>query len=241
MGDPEAADESRIPELPGHDDTGFRVVHGLVPIKGGFELVADNLLDLSHTQYLHGFLQFEEDDQARLNFEVSHQDDTVTTVDNALNIRRFAFSEFVWPDSPDRVDFYAGIRWQPPANMLRKVNFTPVGVPEADGIHSWGAELVTPETETSCHYFWSNARDYRLEDDAFDEALRDAISGIFTREDAWMIGLIQENMGKETDLLRLNPVILPTDKAAVRARLIIRRLKREEERHAGKAACIRPP
>jgi hypothetical protein len=144
-------------------------------------------------------------------------------------MRRNDLSRLVWPDSPERVDSFAGIRWQPPANMLLKVHFAPVGTSELDGIHSWGAQLVTPETATSCHYFWSHARDFRVDDAILDATLRETIQGIFTGEDAWIIAMIQENMGSETDLMRLNPVILPTDNAAVRARLIVRRLLREQQ------------
>ena len=228
MGDPAAADVRLIPDLPGHGDPKFKVVCGRIPVKGGYELVSDNLLDLSHTQFLHSFLTFEVDGLRRRIFEITQEGDTLTTVDNTLNTGRFGFSKFVWPDSPDRINSYAGIRWQPPANMLLKVHFSGAAESETDGIHSWGAELVTPETETSCHYFWSNARDFRLDDDEFGTALQQAISGIFTSEDAWIIGLIQENMGSESDLLSLKPVVLPTDNAAVRARRIINRLKREE-------------
>jgi phenylpropionate dioxygenase-like ring-hydroxylating dioxygenase large terminal subunit len=231
-----AADDSRIPDLPGHGEPGFKVIHGHLEVNGAFQLVADNLLDLSHTQYLHSFLTFEEDELRRKEFRVTQEGDTITTVDNTLNTRRMGFSQFAWPDSPERIDSFAGIRWQPPANMLLKVHFAPAGRPESDGIHSWGAELVTPQTATTCHYFWSNARDFRLEDAAFDTALGETIQSIFTNEDAWMIALVQQNMGSQTDLLRLNPVILPTDNAAVRARRIIRRLLREQQARAAQAA-----
>jgi vanillate O-demethylase monooxygenase subunit len=232
-----AADESSIPDLPGHGEVGFRVVHGHLQVKGAFELVADNLLDLSHTQYLHSFLTFEEDPLRRKELKVTQEGETLTTIDNTLNTRRMGFSEFAWPDSPERIDSFAGIRWQPPANMLLKVHFAPAGSGESEGIHSWGAELVTPETPTTCHYFWSNARDFRLDDMAFEATLRETIQSIFTGEDAWMIGLVQENMGSETDLLRLNPVVLPTDNAAVRARRIIRRLMRQQEQQMSKATA----
>jgi phenylpropionate dioxygenase-like ring-hydroxylating dioxygenase large terminal subunit len=229
MGDADKLDESRIPELWGHADPGFRSVHGLVSVQGSYELVADNLLDLSHTQYLHSFLTTVDDPEMRRVFEVQQEGDKITTISNTLNGSKFGFSQFVWPDSPERIDTYSGIRWEAPANMLLKVHFAPAGQSEADGIHSWGAELVTPETETTCHYFWSNARDFRLDDLPFEQQLKEAIQSIFTSEDAWMISLVQANMGDETDLVALRPVILPTDNAALRARRVVRRLLRGEE------------
>jgi vanillate O-demethylase monooxygenase subunit len=112
--------------------------------------------------------------------------------------------------------------------MLLKVHLSGASQSEAEGLHSWGAELVTPETETTCHYFWSNARDFRLDDAPFEQALQAAISGVFTNEDAWILALVQQNMGSATDLISLKPVILASDNAAIRARRIIRKLLREE-------------
>jgi len=229
MGDPALADESRIPVLLGHGEAGWKTVKGMVPVKGSYQLVSDNLLDLSHTQFLHSFLTMEDDREKRYVFEVIQDGSTITTVSNHLNTKRFGFSEFAWPDSPERIDSYSGIRWEAPANMLLKVHFTRAGQAEAEGIHSWGAELVTPETATTCHYFWSNARDFRLDDSVFEKALGETIAGIFTNEDAWIIGLIQKNMGDRTDLIALRPVVLPSDGAAIRARRILLKLMREEQ------------
>jgi phenylpropionate dioxygenase-like ring-hydroxylating dioxygenase large terminal subunit len=229
MGDPTLADDSRIPEFSEHSDPSYRTVYERLPVKGSYQLVSDNLLDLSHTQYLHPFLARAEAPDSRFEFEVGLDGDTVTTIYNTLNVRKGGFSEFVWPDGPDRFDGYSGVRWQPPANMRLKTHMTHVGGPEERARLAWGAELVTPETPTSCHYFWSFARNYRLEDEGFDEALRQAISGVFTNEDATMIASVQENMGSETDLINLKPVILPTDEAAIRARRIVRKLLRDED------------
>lgn len=228
MGDAAAADEALIPDLPGHANPAFKTVTGLIHINGGYELISDNLLDLSHTQFLHSFLTMEEDGEKTYVFNVEQEGDTITTVSNHLNTKAFGFSRFAWPEGPERLNSYSGIRWQAPANMLLKVHFSAADEPESAGIHSWGAELVTPETETTCHYFWSNARDYRLDDSEFSVSLQQAINGVFENEDAWIIGLVQKNMGATSDLLALKPVILPSDNAAVRARRIIRRLLREE-------------
>jgi vanillate O-demethylase monooxygenase subunit len=201
----------------------------MIPLNGSYQLVSDNLLDLSHTQYLHSFLTMEDDPEKRYVFEVTQDGNSLTTISNHLNTKRFGFSQFVWPDSPERIDSYSGVRWEAPANMLLKVHFTRPGEPERDGIQSWGAELVTPETATTSHYFWSNARNFRLDDRDFEKALGEAIAGIFTNEDAWMIGRVQQNMGERTDLIALRPVVLPSDNAALRARRIVLKLLKEEQ------------
>jgi len=44
-----------------------------------------------------------------------------------------------------------------------------------------------------------------------------------------MIAEIQKNMGDQSDLMALRPVVLPTDKAAIRTRLIMKKLLKQEE------------
>lgn len=57
MGNPEEADPLLIPDFGVHDDQKFRTVNDLIPVKGGYQLVCDNLLDLSHANYLHAALR----------------------------------------------------------------------------------------------------------------------------------------------------------------------------------------
>jgi vanillate O-demethylase monooxygenase subunit len=233
MGDAAAADPARIPDFSAHDDPGFRAIYDFLPVKGSYQLVCDNLLDLSHTQYLHAFLT--QSDFKDHHFKLEQNGDTVTTINSFLDTQREGFTAFIWPDGPERVDTLFNLRWDPPGNMLLTVNQTCVNRPGAQGRTNYAAQLATPETQTTCHYFWSFARNYRLDEEEFDEALRAAISGVFRNEDEWMISLVQKNMGAETDLLSMKPIILPTDACAVRARRIMK--KRIEEEQAARSAA----
>jgi vanillate O-demethylase monooxygenase subunit len=235
MGDPALADASRIPEFPAHDDPGFVIVGGRIPVRGSYQLVSDNLLDLSHTQYLHPILTLPDDPDVCTVNDIISQGDTITTVFNQLNTKPFGFVSFVWPDGPQRLDSFSGIRWQAPANMLLKVHFVSRDPGRTDEILMLGAELVTPETDTTCHYFWSSARNFRRDDAAFSEMMRQAISGVFTNEDGAMIETVQTNMGDQTDLIALRPVILPTDRAAIQARMTLKRLMADEKRQRAPA------
>jgi len=228
MGDPALADDNSIPDFAAHTDPGYVTVGGVIPTNGSYQLVADNLLDLSHTQFLHPMLTLEEDPEVRTVYDIVQDGDTITTVFNQLNTKPFGFVQFAWPEAGSRVDSYSGIRWQAPANMLLKIHFVSRDPGRAREIRIWGAELITPETEKTCHYFWSAARNFRLDDAEFGEALRSTISGVFTNEDGPMIANVQQNMGDETDLLAMKPLILPTDAAAARARRVLRNLIRNE-------------
>src|SRR5690606_35920267 len=54
IGDPALADPDRIPRAPWLTDPAYTTVTGMEPLNARFELLVDNLLDLSHETYLHG-------------------------------------------------------------------------------------------------------------------------------------------------------------------------------------------
>ncbi len=229
MGDPELADPDMIPDFSAHDDPDYAMVGGRIPIEGAYQLVADNLLDLSHTQYLHPVLIAPEDPETRDEFDLLQDGDTITTVFNTLNTKPFGFVNFIWPDAPERIDSFSGVRWQPPGNMLLKIHFVSLDPEAPKELRIWGAELITPETETTCHYFWSTARNFRQDDEEFGKQLGEITESVFTNEDGTMIADVQDNMGGQTDLIAMRPVILPTDQPAIRARKILKKLLKEEQ------------
>ena len=228
MGDSALADESLIPDFSAHADLEYATVTGLIPIRGDYQLVADNLLDLSHTQYLHPILTLEADPEVVTEYDVLQEGNVIQTVFNQLNTKPFGFVNFVWPDAPARVSSYSGIRWQAPANMLLKIHFVSLDPAVKKEIRIWGAELITPESDMRCHYFWSASRNFRLEDQEFGATLRQTIGNVFTSEDGPMIASVQENMGTESDLIGMKPLIFPTDVAAAKARRILRALISQE-------------
>jgi phenylpropionate dioxygenase-like ring-hydroxylating dioxygenase large terminal subunit len=205
-------------------------VSGRIPIRGAYQLVSDNLLDLSHTQYLHPILTLPDDPDTRHEYDLLQEGDTITTVFNTRNAKPFGFVNFIWPGAPARIDSFSGVRWQAPANILLKIHFVSLDPAAPAELRIWGAELVTPETETTCHYFWSTARNFRQDDKEFGRQLGEATEQVFTNEDGMMIAEVQGNMGDQSDLMALRPVVLPTDRASIRARMILKKLLRQEDR-----------
>jgi hypothetical protein len=59
------------------------------------------------------------------------------------------------------VDNWLDMRWDPPALLRLDSGVTPTGKPrEEGGAGSMSAHILTPETETSTHYFYANSREY---------------------------------------------------------------------------------
>lgn len=228
MGDPALLDPATIPDFHSHDSADYVTVGGRIAVKGSYQLVADNLLDLSHTQFLHPILVLPDDPDTHIEYGIVQDGSTITTTYDQCNTKPFGFIGIVWPGAPERLDSLSGVRWQPPSNMLLKIQFVSLDPTNKRELKIWGAELVTPETATTCHYFWSAARNFRRDEEAFSEQLREAISSVFTLEDGIMIADVQENMAGEVDLIALRPVVLPTDRAAIRARMTLRNLIKAE-------------
>ncbi|HKP79026.1 MAG TPA: aromatic ring-hydroxylating dioxygenase subunit alpha [Phenylobacterium sp.] len=240
MGAPAQADETRIPDFSALVDPDRAVVKGLIPIKGGYELVTDNLLDLSHTQYLHPILMVPEDPATEKVSRVHYDGDVLITQFNDINARPTALADLMWEEPPQRLDAFAGVRWEAPANMMLEIRQVSRDARITGERAFWQGELITPETETTCHYFWYTARDFKTDDADFGALFAQVTEDVFKNEDGAMIAHLQANMGEETDLFNMRPVILPTDTAAVAARRILRKLIRAEAEEAGTPAPSSP-
>jgi vanillate O-demethylase monooxygenase subunit len=79
------------------------------------------------------------------------------------------------------------MRWEPPSCLLLEVGATAPGHAGAEGVAAYVSHLLTPETATSTHYFWTFARDSRKGDQQFDAHLQASISQAFLNEDAPII------------------------------------------------------
>ena len=53
MGDPTSADPALIPEALGHDHPDWLMQTGQLAYEANYELINDNLLDLTHLSYVH--------------------------------------------------------------------------------------------------------------------------------------------------------------------------------------------
>ena len=82
---------------------------------------------------------------------------------------------------------------------------------------------MTPETETTTHYFFSHTRNFQLDDPKVDERIRWWQKAGLTDQDGTMIEAAQRTMGT-ADIDSLKPVLLSIDVAAVRVRRVLGQL-----------------
>jgi Vanillate O-demethylase oxygenase C-terminal domain len=94
-------------------------------------------------------------------------------------------------------------------------------------MNMWNLNAITPETQTSAHYFFAQAYNFKLDQKWLADMLRNQIRDIFLQDMA-MLKAQQVNI----DLRPLPaPVNLGQDKAWVAMRQIVERLAKEEQQH----------
>ena len=230
MGEPENADRTLIPDFALLEDSGHRTIRGRLMTQAHYELITDNLMDLSHVGYVH---------EGGIGSDaIRHGKHEVLQSGTTL------FSNRWCPDGPaapvwaalfdgyqDYVDHWLNMRWDAPSTMWLDVGVTPTGAPRAAGITVFGAHILTPETEQSTHYLWAACRDFKLNDRALDDAIRLPIEHAFVNEDRPMIEEVQRNMqGRSFEAMK--PLIIAADEGAVKARRMLHQFRTGRARQA---------
>jgi phenylpropionate dioxygenase-like ring-hydroxylating dioxygenase large terminal subunit len=218
-GDSAAADPSLIPDFSMFLTPDMASSRGYLHVLANYELVNDNLLDLSHVAYLHPFLS-NPDSPRRIRTRMNHEGNTVWSYFWQKEEPITPFFRTVW-DSPSEVgDLRAHMRWTVPSNLYLDAGMTEVGASEETGPAIPTAHLLTPETETATHYFWMVGRNRQQTNTELGQMIHEGVAQAFVSEDEPMIARVYENMAG-ADLFSLRPVLLPGDAAAVQARRLL--------------------
>jgi phenylpropionate dioxygenase-like ring-hydroxylating dioxygenase large terminal subunit len=231
MGDARRADEAALPDFSIMTDTDkYTIVSGKIMIEANYQLGIDNLLDLSHAQFLHPLLG-NPDSSDRTRFRSRVEGTTVWALTDFPNEPLTPLFQMMWRSASKVGDRRVHMRWDPASNLLLDVGYTECGRPISEGPSMPSAHLLTPETERTTHYFWAAARDSLREDKELSERIRSGIDAAFRREDGPMIAACQQRMGT-TDLMSLKPLLLKSDAAAVSARRVLAKLVESEQRES---------
>ena len=240
-GDPERADGALLPEWPFLDERTHVTRHGYLETAASYLLSADNLLDLSHFQFLHP-QTLGSDAVAQAPAQVRYDGDRVL-------VQREIPRETLQPFVAEAFGLAPGatvtrrldVAWQPPAVLTIDVAIRPDGEPGAPWRGAPSAHWLTPRTETTAHYFFAFGLPRGM-GEAAEALVRHAVDGLmqpFEHEDLPMLAAQQQAMG-DADFWSLGPALLPVDAGAVRARRIVERLLREERAAQGATAEDRP-
>ena len=159
MGDVEKADPAAIPRHPWHSDPAWAWRSAHYEVNGNWQLLIDNLMDLSHLPYIHPHtIGGDPDTHFRAEME------TKRTAAGVFVQRRM-------PNSPPPPTYVAARGFTGRIDRWQEIEFMPVmlrihtggcdvGTGAYDGHRDQGFSMmgfhgITPETETTTHYFWS--------------------------------------------------------------------------------------
>src|SRR6266852_5009836 len=165
-------------------------------IRANYELIIDNLLDLSHTSFLHeGILG--NSDTVESAITVEQDGDDVLVGRHAQNATAPGLFAILMPSAPERVDKFTRMRWMAPSNLRLLTGICmPGAIPESGtGYHA--IHMLTPESDKTTHYFFTAVRvNVLTADDKLNAQIQAKISTTrrfaFEEQDAPVIEAQQE-------------------------------------------------
>ncbi|HEU5026032.1 MAG TPA: aromatic ring-hydroxylating dioxygenase subunit alpha [Spirillospora sp.] len=173
-------DAAAIPRAPWLTSPDYVTVRGMEPLAARYELLVDNLLDLSHETYLHaGYIGTPEVAQTPITTEV---DDEAGIVYVSRRMKDVECPPFYATSTgiEGRIDRWQDIEYHPPCFYLLHSRIAPTGVepgPDGDDPRAFHVEVgyaIVPETDTTTHDFWWVARDFALDDADVSRFLHDS-------------------------------------------------------------------
>jgi vanillate O-demethylase monooxygenase subunit len=228
MGDPEKAHPELIPDVHWMDDPEWVPSEGYHRVEANYKLLNDNLLDLSHETYVHTRTIGDE--------AVAESPVTMRVEENAVYVDKDMkacnpppFYQYLAKISAkDKVDRWQRTVYQPPGYIVIDVGVQPLEpVPGSVRVEGRVIDLITPETSTTSHYFWAFARNFRLDELAVTEFLRENVRHTFD-EDKDMLEAQQRNIGADTE--PQFQVAVKADAGPTRARRLLASMIEAESR-----------
>jgi len=231
----EAADPDLIPDYSPLDGNPNAVGYTYMPRKSNYQLILDNVMDLSHIDHLHGEIITT---RGKLSPMVPQLRETAESVaarwEWAQQPAMLIFNQFL-PDPQGEARHFFDITWTAPGHIQLSVGAIqgPGALNLDDCTGQYDLHTCTPESIDSTHYFFATRRNH-IEDDAeYNIGKIQAMHEAFVTEDGPILDAVQEEMGTD-DFFSLNPVLMSNDIAPVKVRRHLKRLlELEHERAMG--------
>ena len=235
-GDPDLADPALIPDMHQMDSTEWAGDGETIHAQCNYQLVLDNLMDLTHEEFVHSS-SIGQEELSEAGFDTTNDENTVTVTRWMRDIDPPPFwlqnMRDKFADFSGKVDRWQIIRYEAPSTICIDVGVARAGTgaPEGDrsqGVNAYVMNTITPETDETCHYFWAIMRNYRLESQTITTKMRNGVHGVFG-EDEVMLHAQQE-------AIRANPkhefYSLNIDLGGMWVRRILERMMAAEGRQA---------
>lgn len=238
MGDA-PADPAKLPDF-GELDMGHPngVAYTYMHMKANYELIVDNVMDLSHIDHVHGEIITT---RGQLSPLVPKMRETPTSIAARWEWKQtppmMIFNNFL-PDPQGEARMFFDITWTPPANIQLSVGAVQneqAQLDLMDCVGQYDLHTCTPETGDSTHYYFATRRNHLVEDGDYNRGKIQAMHTAFETEDGPIIEAVHAEMGTD-DFFSLNPVLMSNDIAPVKVRRLLKRLIQQETARAQASA-----
>lgn len=235
-GEADRAEPDDIPDFSiVQNGPGGAPIAGCMPMKADYQYGTDNLMDLSHIEFVHKGSFAGAGVIFAGSHEVKQEGDRLRSNWWMPDVPAPAHTFGIYPPEM-RTDHWLDMRWDAPASMLLEIGATPAGRPRDEGIIVHQAHILTPETETTAHYFWATTRSSDKGGEQGDAMLRGLMSQAFNEEDKPIIEAAYANLDGR-DFWSMKPVFLGIDAGGTRARRLLQGMI---ERESGASLEPRP-
>jgi vanillate O-demethylase monooxygenase subunit len=229
MGDPALADPQTIPDFHWFDDPAWGARGEYLHVKSNWQLIVDNLLDLTHLAFVHDTTIGNSALVDQANVKVQRSQDGVV-------VTRWMIDAPAPPTFVKAGGFAGNVdRWQiidfaPPAFLRLDVGATPTGTGATEGRRVGGIGMrnlnaITPETDATSHYFWGQAHNWDVNNRKTTDMLIEQIRTAFL-QDVEVFEAQQRNLDVIADPAQTD---INADAGVIQARRILDRLYQEEQ------------
>ncbi|MFG2192029.1 Rieske 2Fe-2S domain-containing protein [Streptomyces sp. NPDC048639] len=227
IGDREPGLSDPVPRAPWLADPEWRTVSGMEPLDARYELLVDNLLDLSHETYLHGgCIDTPEVAETPITTEVDEDAGIVRVsrrMDDAACPPFYAQSTGI----TGRITRWQDIEYTAPSLYVLHSRVAPVGVlpgpdgEDGDAFHVEVVHAITPSTGTTTYEFWAVARDFAQDDEEVSTFLHDQNRTV-VMQDVDALTLLEQVISSEPE--GYQELSINIDTGGLAARRILERL-----------------
>ena len=173
MGDPALADESLIPDTFSLADPKWRWKPSYLHYKCNYLNIADNLLDFSHLSYVHEKTFGGSSDIAEVKATTTRLERSMRVVREVPNTVPAPYHQRLG-EFPGKVNRRFTYEFFVPGVLLLEGLVRPVEDAEDDdrrALRFHSCQAITPETESTTHYFFMQAHNFRLDDAVVTESI----------------------------------------------------------------------
>jgi vanillate O-demethylase monooxygenase subunit len=217
MGDAESANEDALPDFHYLDDPEWTGGGETLVVKASYNLIRDNLLDLTHAKFLHK-ATLSNDSVTEFPISVEENPGRLNIRRTMENIEKTSLFLTGLGGFTENVTHWQNVEFLPPNNVVINVGVhSAASASEDKRVELRILNAITPETRTTSQYHWAILRNFDIGNEELTAYTVAQNAGAF-EEDRWMVEQQQQMWATRPDAAAVPYV---HDKGVVKANEIV--------------------